>query len=101
MFWITTALDIDDSLGNVSVNTNWTYIPPGGNETSSNTTAYIVGCSLNATTILDVLDVQSNILVGTSTSQFADSPSQLWTPWTPGGTTALGTEVWVNIFIDG
>ena len=112
---MTTDLDANAPLGDVvSVNTNWTYTPPGsgflrmdgywclitvytgGHTTSSNTTAYVVACSLNATTTLDILDVQDNTLMGTRLPQ-SETPSQSWPAWSPGGTPALGNEVGTNV----
>ncbi|KAF8546560.1 hypothetical protein OG21DRAFT_1607730 [Imleria badia] len=92
LYWVTTALNFDNSPDEiVSVNTNWTYAPPGGNKTWSNTTSHIVACSLNATTTLDVLDVQNDILASTSLPQLTDSQS--WQIWSPGGMTGLGAEI--------
>ena len=71
----------------------------GGNTTSSNTTTYVVACSLNATTSSSVLNVQNNTLTGKSPTQ-PDNTSESWSLWSVGGTPGLGTQVGVNVFID-
>ena len=71
----------------------------GGNATLSNTTTYIVACSLDATTSLEVLDVQNNTLTSTSLTQ-PDIPSDPWSLWSVCGTPGLGMQVGVIIFID-
>ena len=71
----------------------------GGNATSSNTTTYVVACSLDATTSSSVLDVQNNTLTGTNLTQ-PDITSESWSLWSVGGTPGFGTQVGVNIFID-
>lgn len=110
MYLVTTALDIDTSDNGANLSMILEYTPSGlkelsqkengrltlytGSNKTYNETAYVVACSLNATTTVDVLDVQNDVLVSTGLSQFADVDQRSWSVWSPvGSILALGSEV--------
>ena len=53
---------------------------------------YLVGCSLNATTILGTLDLQNGLLTGLPTNPLAHT--EQWTLWSPANASSLNTGVW-------
>ncbi|KAF8434493.1 hypothetical protein L210DRAFT_3506559 [Boletus edulis BED1] len=89
-FFVTTAMEVDATslVPGLSVGVNWT------NVIDSLLLTYLVGCSLNATTVLDTLDLKKDIL---SSSHPMDSDmlvhSQQWMLWSSANASELSSGI--------